>query len=355
QFNGPIFENQKKEISQAGAVLYDYLPDNAFVVRMNSSIKSQVSSLEFVKWIGEYKASYKYEPVVAISTDLPKSISSEEKADLLVLLFDANDNSRIAKEIARTGGSVIETSSNMMRIEIEKSRVNEIASISGISWIEEYREAVLSNDVAVTIVGITPVHEIHKLNGSGQIVAVCDTGLDTGNKNTIHADLRGRIIDIFDVADDGSVADQNGHGTHVAGSVLGNGALSGGNYSGMAPEAELVFQAAGNDSDYLYLPVNLSDVFQPAYDLGAKIHTNSWGDSLSGAYTTDAREIDRFMWEHPDMLILFAAGNEGVDSDLNGVIDHDSIDSPATSKNCIAVGSSENYREEFLTQWGNSY
>jgi serine protease AprX len=50
------------------------------------------------------------------------------------------------------------------------------------------------------------------------------------------------------------------------------------------------------------------------------------------------------MWTHPDMLVLFAAGNDGADADKDGLIDPDSMGSPGTAKNCLTVGASENRR-----------
>jgi hypothetical protein len=44
------------------------------------------------------------------------------------------------------------------------------------------------------------------------------------------------------------------------------------------------------------------------------------------------------------MLILFSAGNSGLDSDEDGVIDVDSLGAPGTAKNCLTVGASENDR-----------
>ncbi len=45
------------------------------------------------------------------------------------------------------------------------------------------------------------------------------------------------------------------------------------------------------------------------------------------------------------MIITFSAGNEGIDANSNGVIDNDSIGSPATAKNVLTVGASENDRQ----------
>jgi serine protease AprX len=91
------------------------------------------------------------------------------------------------------------------------------------------------------------------------------------------------------------------------------------------------------------LPDDLTTLFEPAYEAGARIHTNSWGSSTN-MYTADARNVDQFMATHRDALVLFSAGNEGVDADRDGIIDLRSIGSPATAKNCLAIGATENDR-----------
>ena len=57
--------------------------------------------------------------------------------------------------------------------------------------------------------------------------------------------------------------------------------------------------------------VDLKPFFQQAYDQGARIHTNSWGDQednpIQNNYTTASQDVDEFMWNHPDFLIFFAA------------------------------------------------
>lgn len=345
QFTGPVQDTWKQNITSKGASIYNYIPNNAFVFRMNEEVKNQVYSMDHVKWIGEYKASYKYEPEL---------ISDENENTYNLLLFSSVDTERISYEIQSIGGVILSNSGNVLKVNIPIDKLDDIAAINGISWIEKYVQPRATNDVAAGIITVDTIHNTYGLNGSGQIVAVCDSGLDTGvNDSSMHADLRGRILSITDLSNDGSSADQIGHGTHVAGSVLGNGSLSGGNYSGMAPEAQLIFQAVGNDSNYLYLPGDLNEVFQPAYNLGARIHTNSWGGLPDGEYNILSQQVDQFMWEHPDMLILFSAGNAGKDLDSNGVIDNNSMISPGTAKNCLTVGASENYRPSMTDTYGS--
>ncbi|NOQ48375.1 MAG: S8 family serine peptidase, partial [Methanococcoides sp.] len=126
-------------------------------------------------------------------------------------------------------------------------------------------------------------------------------------------------------------------------------------YSGMAPEARLVFQALQYDgtnpkltSGRLHIPTNLYSLFQQAYDAGAKVHSNSWGSNNSnqyGNYTDSSQYVDSFMWDNPDLLIVFAAGNEG------GITNK--LTPPGTAKNALTVGASENYRPDKGTSSDN--
>jgi hypothetical protein len=138
--------------------------------------------------------------------------------------------------------------------------------------------------------------------------------------------------------------DDQSHGTHVAGSVAGdlNGDGWHQQFDGMAPAAKLVIQDGGfaidacGDLPGLGCPVRpLEPVLQQAYDQGARIHSNSWGDEEEifpfNRYTERTADVDRFSWNHRDFLVFFAAGNAGTLGD-------DTVGSPATSKNVVAVG-----------------
>ena len=127
------------------------------------------------------------------------------------------------------------------------------------------------------------------LDGSGQIVAVADSGLDED-----HGDFGTRIVGNSDVIGDGSTADKHsGHGTHVSCTVLGDGAQGG--YSGVAPEADVFFQAMENDNTGNFQSPSLNYLLNSAYSAGARTHTNSWGSSQAsdqGKYTSSAEDVD---------------------------------------------------------------
>lgn len=165
------------------------------------------------------------------------------------------------------------------------------------------------------------------LTGRGETIALMDTGC-SGGPNAIgteafHPDLE-RAVRAFlpqpwwamrtsQTPTDGT--DRLGHGTAVAGILAGDGKASPlRQFRGVAPEAGLLIQnnAFGNEST-LIVPPDLRTLFAEAYSQGARIHSNSWGPRQGGdaPYGLEAWAADTFAWEHPDFLILFAAGNAG--------------------------------------------
>ena len=260
-----------------------------------------------------------------------------------------------------------------------------IAALDSVAWIEPYDLRVTHNEEAGAIIGIPAAHAAG-YDGSTQIVAVADTGIGDAQEdgNTTdrvysgadpHPDIpASRVVEVLDypgvngscgigsftVIPDGAQDVDSGHGTHVSGSVLSDGDTSGIGL-GQAPAARLVLQATEDYADMslgcelgglpdgyylLGLPDDLGDLLQDAYDLGARIHSDSWGSDVSGDYTVDAAQVDTFMWDNPDLLMVTSAGNAGEDGNSDGEVDEDSMGSPATAKNVLTVGASENDRSD---------
>jgi serine protease AprX len=225
---------------------------------------------------------------------------------------------------------------------VEMGRRPEVAAI------EEFIPPSFANDRARALLGIDGDGAAAgglAETGHGQVVAVADSGLDTA-----HADFAGRMRAIHALGrppDDAS--DPVGHGTHVAGSVLGDGSASNGAIRGAAPEAELVFQSILDPTGGLGgLGLDLADLFDQAYADGARIHNNSWGALARGAYRVNSLEVDSYVWEHPDMLIVIAAGNNGTAANpvtaQPGFVDLVSVNAPGTAKNALTVGASRSDR-----------
>ncbi len=100
----------------------------------------------------------------------------------------------------------------------------------------------------------------------------------------------------------------------------------------MAPNAQILFQDIGNDQDgCLDGADNPIPLYLQALSGGARIHSDSYGGSnADGTYDSTDRAADQFLFDHEEMALFFAAGNDGPDQTTIG--------SPANGKNVISVG-----------------
>src|SRR6266540_1730922 len=346
QFRGPIAHDDRAALEQTGVTVLEYLPDFAYLVRGSPAQLAMAVGLP---------QTYARVPFTA----------ADKLAPALLRALARGDTS-VGPDLRAIGLPAAELS--------RADSLLQIAALPSVRWIEPATRPRLLNDVARAIMHVNSAWQERGLYGSGQVIAVADSGLDTGVLSTLSADFKGRIIATHVLSEGGDLGDQLGHGTHVTGSVAGAGVQSGanpathqyvGSFAGVAPEAGLVIQAfeanaltgeiIGLDPDYYKL-------FADAYADGARLHTDSWGDFTGpesdaeakfGGYPFGAGRTDQFIWEHPDMAMFFAAGNFGQDGtptalglcgDGNGVIDSDSLLYPATAKNVISVGATESLR-----------
>jgi serine protease AprX len=411
QFVGPIKEEWLAAVKNAGGEPRAPYGDFNYVVRTDEKKLAQITALPFVRWAGHLPHSDRVDSSVLLSASgksagaaavLPRrrivdgtyTVEFFGPADLKAALPKVkNLGFKIAAQDAKAKVLVVEA---MGTPAARRKRIEALTAVHGVKFIRERTLRRTSNNVAVGIMGtsISAGNPGLGLSGKGEIVAICDTGLDTGNPKAIHPDFAKRVAAIrsypitSDLAqyinnpggDDGPADVESGHGTHVAGSVLGSGAASSGlpglpsSIHGLAYKARLVFQAVQQRMDwknpafatrygrYLLagIPLDLSDLFSYAYKKRARVHSNSWGGGDPGAYDSQCEQLDRFVWEHKDFCILFAAGNDGTDKDGDGKINPMSVTSPGTAKNCITVGACENRRPAFNSEkygawWPDDY
>lgn len=232
------------------------------------------------------------------------------------------------------------------------------------------------------------------LDGRGQIVGMADTGLDYDGppfRQSSSSIVSGDIYNVTDVNrrkvvryvnmgvrtgqitwpggggpwDPWSIKDSNhlppvidctfGHGTAVASTLAGNATGLGTSLNdGGAPGAKLYLQdigtvgldsscnsGRGNADQLTYLPQDYADLFGPSglvYNdpiAPVRIHSDSWGGT-ENAYDVTARMVDQFVWSHPDMTILFAAGNCAT------ACGPGTIGAPGTAKDIVTVGGAYN-------------
>ncbi len=375
QFEGVVSPAEKTALTNLGAAVESYLPENALLVRLTPTAATAAAQLNGVRWVGDFQPAYKLSPRIAPDT-----------ARLRLALASWADAAAV-KDALATMGIAAGGNGKVLIISASAAQLPAVAQRPDVLWIEPFTIPQLFNDQAAGIMNVTTAWT-SGYTGTGQIVTIADTGIDTGKDvltqtGDIHLDFDNRLAHISSWAvqnysgitnvgtDDGADDVDSGHGTHVTGSVGGNGARSSGTIKGSAYGATLTMQAieqwttfSDGTPDGYYLtgiPADLNTLFLESYNWGARIHTNSWGSDVSGDYTTDSQNVDNFIWNHPDFTILFAAGNAGTDGNSDGYVDEGSVGAPATAKNVISIGASDNvrasggYQFTWSSGWSSDY
>ncbi|MEU6073476.1 S8 family serine peptidase [Micromonospora sp. NPDC047074] len=188
-------------------------------------------------------------------------------------------------------------------------------------WLDAKAEALL--DVSVPQIG-APGAWAAGLDGTGVKVAVLDTGIDPS-----HPDFAGKIVDSRSFVSGEEVKDGHGHGTHVAATIAGSGAASGGKHKGVAPGAQLLIGKVLGDGGAGYDSGIIAGMEWAARS-GAKIVSMSLGGPGTDGTDPLALAVNELTAE-TGALFTIAAGNDG----RNGAR---TLGSPGTADAALTVG-----------------
>ena len=348
----------RANLQSQGVELLNFVPDDAFIVRLTNVRLSALRAQLEIRWIGPLEARHKLDP--RLSRQLTAQVAGLRAVKLL--LAPGASPAEIAlirrhlqKPQPRTSFSLGTTYQG----EVNAANLRVLALSPAVLWIEPAPRMKLVDQVATEIVagepnglnGLAYVHELG-FDGRGVTVAVADSGIDSGDVTFLHPDLDGRVEALFAYDNLADASDEHSHGTHCAGIVLGNGATEetdegGYRYGlGVAPGSRLVGQRIFDGAGDYRPPPSYGRLTQDAVRSGAYIGSNSWGDDTGGQYDLSAAEFDALVRDaDPDFpgeqpyVLEFSAGNAGPGGQTIG--------SPAVAKNVISTGATQNNRFEF--------
>ena len=361
QANGPVDSGFRAMLAAAGAQIVSYIPNDAYLVTLAKSGADELATDGF--------PVIPYEPYYKVSASLLSWVGKSLPADatLNVELFPGTEQTAIPA-IEATGGKVLSqnASQNGWIVNVQPpADWTAVPALPGVHIVEPSYRRVPANDLSRATVGVAADTQVSSnylgLSGSNVLVEVNDSGIDA-----THPDLLSRV---FGDAPQ-SLVDTDGHGTHVAGTIAGNGTESitvsnapgsilgtngfavAGQFRGMAPLANLYSVGGvegGSDTNFI-----TDQYLQEAPALtNALISNNSWNYDGDTAYDLAAASYDAAVRDalpqvtgSQPVLFVFSAGNAGNGDDSTDPGDGtpDSIESPATAKNVITVGSIQELR-----------
>jgi hypothetical protein len=357
QFEGQLQPTGRAELKNAGVELLKYVPTDAFIARFNNTSPSRIEALNFVRWVGPYRPDHKVHPRLA-ATARAAAISNQVVSVNLLLTPHATDP-EIAAVRSQLSSVVNEShlrQGTILRGEISPAHLDALAQSTSVLWVEGAPHRKLVDEAASKVVAgddgavkTATVTQRLGFGGAGVTVCLADTGLDSGDTNTMHPDLHGRVLGFIPYGNIPDGSDGYGHGTHAAGIVAGNAATgetdpdTGAWYGlGVASSANLFIERIFDDGANEANPFPSDETLtRDAVRHGAHIGSNSWGNDVQGEYDTDASQFDELVRDadpttpgDQPYILVFAAGNAGPNAET--------LDSPASGKNVIAVGACEN-------------
>ncbi|MGX7873190.1 S8 family serine peptidase [Mesorhizobium sp. ORM6] len=325
QFVGPIRRPWITGVGKTGAEVVAPYQHYAVIARATAEQAGAITKLVYVRWVGHLPYSARIAPAAASPSTEHSELAPRTRllpGAFNVEFFKPELASAAKRMVTKLGFAIIEDLSRRGLLVVRSKRtepaelpaqIDQLSKVHGVRQIGRKPISRIANDRAAIV--MATANALARpglgLSGAGEIVGICDTGLDTGVPSTIHPDFSGRVAAIKSYpispsfsayvtnpgADDGPADLDSGHGTHTSGSILGNGISSSnlpglaGPIRGLAYEAQLVMQAVEQQVDWkpniagpdaaryalAGLPSDLADLFTWSYSQGARVHSNSWG------------------------------------------------------------------------------
>ena len=373
QMVGPVKQEWFDRL-QAAAEIVSYVPNNSYLVRADAAGIEQIKALQsadkrFIQWSGFFRPAYKIAPELALA--------SGEEAVVTVQLVTTDDAPADIESIEavtlepRIGEPASVLNYTNVRVRVDSDELAQIARIGNVLWIEPWIVPELLDErqgliVAGSYTGTNQLAPPGYLNwirskrldsAPDFIVDVSDSGIDQGilDPAVLHKDFLNqaglaRIVYARLLGEnviEGFTNDVSGHGTLNAGIVGGYNTIPAFPYVdsegyslglGVHPFVKLGISKIFNPE---YTNPDIIDMVDRMYRDGARISSNSWG-AYNNGYTTDSQMYDSLVRDarrtdpgNQELTVLFASGNKGAGGNLS---------TPATAKNVITVGASENFR-----------
>lgn len=340
QLDGPITPERREALANAGINLGEYMQVNAFMASVNPDAlqRNGLAGLNFVRFATEYRPEFKIDPDIGRRPFQSPERLAEQLAgrqSLTLTLHQGEALEPVLNSIAALPNSVVhfaeEIAGNLtVSISVSGADIDKLASLDAVQFIEAAVENTQRSNygdrwiLQSNITGVFPLYA-NGIRGEGQILGHVD-----GRINQTHCSFRDtnpigpthrKILNY------NPTAGYDQHGTHTAGTAVGYDPASAdtANVNGIATLSKLVHSLIPSQTE-----TGITTVLNLHYGQGARVHTNSWGDDGTTAYTGQCRGIDAHVFSKEDSLVVFAVTNLSA------------LKTPENAKNCFAVNRTNN-------------
>ena len=363
QFFGPAKQPWITALETQGAVALQYLPHNA--VLLYGAPLSQAGSAPEVRAVAAFELDFK--------RDRSLSALAAGRSDRIIVMFHANgDQNSVLKQMQTLGATTLEARAaqpdqklRYARVSADASIIERLLLIPQVINISFEPEAQIDDEAANQIMATpftTPAAllsgysaflagPLNGLTGAGVTWAVVDTGADREHPDLAPAWIGGVTAGCTLGSVPGDDAAGGGHGTHVAGAILGRGIGDGSGPAAETDAAGFLYGQGVAPATQLWAArivctgntLSNAAVVTSALAVGASGSNNSWNNGAArSGYTASAREYDVLVRDADFATtnvteafnVFFSAGNAGSTG----------LTAPHEAKNIVSVANSGSTR-----------
>jgi subtilisin family serine protease len=233
-------------------------------------------------------------------------------------------------------------------VTIPNALLQKFASHPSVLQIDYDRPIGKLNFRTAVTIGSPAVHHGYGLTGAGVTVATIDSGIATWHDDltnrtgTLYPYGNQRVSAFVDFVDGNPVPhDDQGHGTHVAGIIAGNGYDSLGQKAGVAPDANLVSLKVldGNGNGTISNIIAAFDwIVANRQQYNIRVVNASVGAAIRESYFTDPLTLAAKHVVDAGVVVVVAAGNLG--KNAAGLPQYGGITAPGNAPWVVTVGAS---------------
>jgi len=365
QFHGSVSEAQLKTLESAGAVIENYVPNNACIVEMRPAAARVVAGLDFVRWLGPYEPAYKFigeipdagpvdvrldvfpyreelmrpegkdtlsevgdllERFPTLENPVRTPIDGSQRAPLkrktglptLEEKLKETWRSRIEERVSLLEGEAVAwRGEDVLHVVVPRAAVSSLARMPEVKYVSEWQENKPLMDEITSVSGIdygqSKGYNGGKWAGYFGGNAIPGVVMDGPGFDTTHPDLQ----NIEPV-----VHDPDYHATASLGIVFGTGALNEA-YRGILPNATGGFASMSGDEN------SVKDSNQA--DNGYFSSHGYYSGANDGWYDSRSNELDNDLYNDQQYVYFFGAG------DVPNA-DGEHVTGEGCAKNVVTVG-----------------
>lgn len=327
QMNGKADILRRRELQRLGIILHGYVPDNAYIATFNNEVSVEQLHAAGIRTVFAIPIQAK------LSVRLQKQVENSREGilQLWLKIADGTDYFKAVDYLQSAGAVIVDTALSQYSIITIHLPAKMLPGVQQLSFVEYIDKAPppdkklnidVVNNAKANVVQAPVSAGGEGLQGKGVVIGIGDDA-----DITSHADVKDRVINR-------SAFLYNNHGVQIAGTAAGSGIIDP-LFAGVAPQATIVSQ--------LFNGIIKN---APAYvnDYGMVVTNNSYGSisgecDYEGIYDLYSVVLDRQAFELPQLLHVFAVGNDGpfnLQCDYNGY--RTVLGGYQSSKNVLDVG-----------------